>query len=428
MLNSSLIIAGKILSKTAKVLNVGHGSTWPGHIALKINKNFISQLITKSKTKVIIVAGTNGKTTTSKLIAHILEETGNRVLQNESGANLLNGIASTLLLHSSISSKLNYDYAIFEVDENALPHVLKEVSADFLVLLNLFRDQLDRYGEVNTIAGNWRKSLHRLPEKTTLILNADDPQIAHLGSDVKGKKRFFASQPSSPNTKIQEHAADSTYCPKCGEKLHYTHITFSHLGAWKCPACGLHRPTPELTNFPYYPLSGLYNQYNAHAAILTAESLGYKKDQIKQALQNFKPAFGRQEELTIDGKHVRIFLSKNPTSFNESLRTIKSLNGETILFILNDRVPDGHDVSWIWDTDIENILDSNETIFVSGDRVYDMAVRLKYATKITYPIENLSQAIHQALASLDTDETLYIIPTYSAMLESRKILTGKKIL
>ena len=443
MFNQIIILSGKLLSFITKKLNLGHGSTWPVHIALLLNKNFIKDVLGRNKMKIVIVAGTNGKTTTSKLLTTILKSKGDRVLHNSSGANLLNGIASILLLNSDRFSNLNYDYGIFEVDENVLPLALQEITPDYLIILNLFRDQLDRYGEVNIIADKWRKAIKKLTEKTNLILNADDPQVAFLGKIVKIKTDYFSCSDVSihGNAKLTEHAVDSAYCPNCGSKLNYKSITFSHLGDWYCKKCDLKRPIKSFSASPHYPLPGLYNKYNTNATVLFTQIENIHQDIVKKALLNFKPAFGRQETLIINGKKIKIFLSKNPTGFNESLRTVKDLGGKNILFVLNDRIPDGRDVSWIWDTDIENILEGNENIIVSGDRVYDIALRIKYGvqnqkSKIKNQkynskfkiIENLKDAVSESLELLDKNEALYIIPTYSAMLEVRKILTGKKIL
>ena len=218
MLNLALITFGKLFSKTIQTFNLGNGSTWPGHIALKANKNFVRDVLSRSDIKTILIAGTNGKTTTTALIRKGLEENGKTVIQNESGANLLNGVASTLLLHSKFAVRaqsivplpyLPYDVAIFEVDENALPHVLKQMSPDYLLLLNLFRDQLDRYGEVNIIAENWKKSFKNLDKKTTLIVNADDPLVASLGlSSWSGKDHDRISNKKDSIASLQN---DTTY-------------------------------------------------------------------------------------------------------------------------------------------------------------------------------------------------------------------------
>ena len=426
IMNLLIILLGKTISKFSKLTNLGNGSTWPGHLALSLNNNFLKDVLVKRQFKIILVAGTNGKTTTGKLIQTMLEEGGKKVFQNDSGANLINGIASAIIKNSSTFGKLNYDFAIFEVDENTVPVLLQLTSADFIVCLNLFRDQLDRYGEVNIILEKWKKAFLKLPKKTKLILNADDPKIAYLGSDAKNVKYFGVS-----NGKLNkiDHASDSSYCPKCGNKLIYKSITFSHLGDWTCKNCKINKPKPDIESFDSYPLLGLYNKYNTNAAVLTVKSLGVSDGIIKKALRDFKPAFGRQEVLEYKEKKIQLFLSKNPASFNQSIATINDLKAKNLLIVLNDKIPDGRDVSWIWDVDFENNLRNFKNIFVSGDRVYDIVLRLKYADWNNAKVYNLlSDAIEKSVDSTPSNETLYILPTYSAMLDLRKILKGKKIL
>lgn len=436
-MNALLIFLGKFIIFISRLFNLGNGSTWPGHIALLINKNFIKDML-KSKDqgpKTILVAGTNGKTTTAKLIKSILKENGKKILENTSGANLLNGIASALISNSNINGQINRDFAIFEIDENTLPLILKEISnPDFVIILNLFRDQLDRYGEVNIIAKKWSEALRKLDKKTTLILNADDPQVASLRLHPKGVNiKFFGLNDKSLATSEKQHAADSNYCPECGSELNYSAIYYSHLGDWTCLKCGNTRPKLDNSTSPVFPLLGIYNRYNTIAAVLLAQEVGINKNQIISALKDFQPAFGRQEILNVDGKKVQIFLSKNPTSLNESLKTISDLKAKNLLLVLNDRIPDGRDVSWIWDVDFEEIVNKFKNITISGDRAYDMGLRIKYTQSIIHDSlfiiqEDLGRAITLSLEKTPKSETLYILPTYSAMLEVRKILTGKKIL
>lgn len=427
MINPYLIILGKTVSKISQLLNRGNGSTWPGHIALKGNPKFIRDILSQSKTKIIIVAGTNGKTTTSALIKTGLEKNGKTVIQNTSGANLLNGIASTLLLNSNAQGKLIQDFTLFEVDENALPLVLQQVKPDYLILLNLFRDQLDRYGEINTIAHKWHSAINLLPNKTKLILNADDPQIAYIGLQNNIQSIYFGLQ-KEKNKQQMHQAADSVSCPRCGENLTFTEVTFSHLGKWECKHCDLKRPQIKEKECAITNLKGTYNKYNSTAAFLVLEDLGLSKKEIAEAFQTFTPAFGRQEVISYQGKKVQLFLSKNPTSFNQSYRTIQELGALTLLIVLNDRIPDGRDVSWIWDTDLAEI-EKFTTILIAGDRVYDMALRIKYTGyKKHQTFENLNKAIEAGMRNVQKNDTLYILPTYSAMLDVRKILTGKKIL
>ncbi len=432
-MNTILIAIGKTLSFVSKKLGFGHGSTWPGHIALSINKNFVKETLSHTKTHIIFIAGTNGKTTTAKLIATILRTDGKTVFHNASGANLLNGIASTLIQHSSFFGNIEAEFGIFEIDENTLPHALREIAPDYLVILNLFRDQLDRYGEVDSIAKKWGDAIRHLPSKTTLILNADDPQIAYLHKGYKGMVKFFGLDDKSASTTSHQHAVDSIYCLNCGSKLIYKTAYFSHIGDWECKNCGEKRPKLDISNTPSYPLSGIYNRYNPLAAILLSRTIGLNDKIIDSALQKFSPAFGRQEIIEVNGKKIQLFLSKNPTSFNESLRTIEDLGAKHILFVLNDRIPDGRDISWIWDVDFEEYVDKNMNIVISGDRCYDLALRLKYTNPLIlntkYLIqENLGEAIKMALDKTSKNDILYVLSTYSAMLEVRKILTGRKIL
>lgn len=425
-MNAVLILFGKLFSLISRKLNFGSGSTWPGHIALKINPNFIKDVLKNSKTKVIVIAGTNGKTTTGRLITSIIRENHKSFLQNKAGANLLNGLASALIRGININAGLPHDYFIFESDENALPQVVEQTNPDYVICLNLFRDQLDRYGEIDLIANKWRDSFNKLTNKTTLILNADDPEVAYLSENSNAKIVYFGLE--EEGLKETGHGADSIYCPRCRKKLVFQTVFFSHLGIWRCPNCKLKRPKTDLSKITDSPLPGTYNKYNSLAAALFAKTEGFKEESIKNAFKAFTPAFGRQEKLLYKGKAIQLFLSKNPTSINESLQTIKGLGGRNLLIVLNDRIPDGQDVSWIWDINFENILTENFNIMVSGDRVYDMAIRLKYSSVFTHVEPGLKNAIELMIKNLEEGETLYILPTYSAMLETRKILTGKKLL
>jgi len=425
MFNSLIILIGKAFVKLSVTLNLGSGSTWPGHVALKLNNNFIQEMFKINRVKIILIAGTNGKTTTGRLIQEILTKNNIRVFQNKSGANLLNGIASSLILETQVNRKIKSEFAIFEIDENSLPLVLNEISPDYLVILNLFRDQLDRYGEIDTIAKKWKESISKLNKQTKLILNADDPLIAFLGDKANLETKYFGLNEKSLSK--NQHASDSVYCPNCGAKLAYEATYFSHLGSWKCLKCNFSRP--KITNFKdlNYPLLGTYNKYNTLAAALTAESVGLDLNKVNLALNKFKPAFGRQEISEYKNKRVQFFLSKNPTSFNQSLCTALESGAKNFLIVLNDRIPDGRDVSWIWDFDLDGI--ENKNITVSGDRVFDLALRLKYEGFEEFGVKtNLKQAIDLAIEKTGKNETLYVLPTYSAMLATRKIITGRSIL
>lgn len=421
------LLAGKLTKKFSKLLNRS-GSTWPGHIALAVDSKVIRKVLKKNPdVKVVLVAGTNGKTTTTKALTHILENNGFSTLSNQAGANLLNGLASLLAVHSNITGKLTHKAIIFEVDENSLPLILNEVpNPHGIILLNLFRDQLDRYGEVNTTAEKWRRSIGHLNE-TLVIANADDPQIAHIASFAKNKT-FFTIDNHFKKQSTLPHAVDSTTCPSCNHALSYAGISYSHLGNYDCTNCGFKRPKAKLYDFKTM-LSGNYNIYNLTSAILAADKIFHINPYTSiKSLQSFKPAFGRQETIEIDERRVMILLSKNPTGFNESLGVALSNKSDSLLILLNDRIPDGRDISWIWDVDFEILENTKSKIYVSGDRAYDMANRLLFAGLSHVVFESYDKALLEALKRTQEKGLITILPTYSAMLEIRKLISGKAIL
>lgn len=420
------VLIGKLIVLLSSNLKLGSGSTWPGHVALMFNLNFCKDLLDSTKTRKIIIVGTNGKTTTGKLLRTVIEQNNKTVAHNEAGANLLNGLASTLIKYCDTGGRLNTDYLIFECDEYSLPKVLKTMTPDYIICLDLFRDQLDRYGELDSIAKKWNQAFKNIGSQTTLILNSDDPLIAFLSNETKAKTLYFGL---SEKTQTQiKHGADTLFCPRCQAKLSFENVFFSHLGIWNCANCKLKRPSPDISKFDTYPIPGLYNKYNILASVLVLLEEKFSKEQIKKAFKDFTPAFGRQEKISYKGKDIFIFLSKNPTSFNESLSTVKELGAKNVLFVLNDKIPDGLDISWIWDINLEELLDKGLNIAVSGDRVYDMALRIKYSNFFTHIEPNLEHAIGSMLEKAEPEEALYILPNYSAMLDTRKILLGRKLL
>ncbi len=433
-MNFFLILLGKLVLLISQTLKLGSGSTWPGHVAMETNSKFVKQILAKnSDLKVIFIAGTNGKTTTTLMLQKILEKTGMRVFRNEAGANLLNGIASTLISKSDLTGALNYDVAIFETDENNFSLALKQTNPTAILLLNLFRDQLDRYGEVNTVAKKWEEALSNLHEQTIVITNGDDPKLSSIPWNVGMKNvYYFGIDEKLMEAGKKPYDVDFTYCPNCQTKLQYSKISYSHLGRFKCPKCGF--TNPKSSTFPELPhtLFGKYNIYNVNAAALVANKVfGVSGKKIGEALEGFKPAFGRQEILKYKNREIVMLLSKNPAGFNQSIDAIRDLRKKgNILLVLNDRIPDGRDVSWIWDVDFEN-LPTDAKILISGDRAYDMGLRIRYLgdRKLeTNIFPELETAIDASCEQTKPDETLFILPTYSAMLEARKIITGKKIL
>jgi UDP-N-acetylmuramyl tripeptide synthase len=423
------VLVGKTVLKIGKAMNVGSGSTWPGHVALKIDPSLIRAVVEKNpEVKIILIAGTNGKTTTTKALSYALESSGISVLTNNAGANLLNGLASALVSGIDLNGKLRQETIIFEADENSLPVILSEIpNPNAIVLLNLFRDQLDRYGEVNTTAEKWIKAFKKLTEDTLVIANADDPLVSHVASHA-AKKVYFTIPTKYKNTRSLGHAVDSTTCPKCNSTLEYLSISYSHLGNYICPNCSYSNPKAEGLEIPSN-LLGIYNQYNLNAAAKVLKNVfEIKEKEILKTLSQVKPAFGRQEEISVNGKKVMYLLSKNPTGFNESLKVAIENKSSSLLILLNDRVPDGHDISWIWDVDFEILKKTNIKIFVSGDRAYDMANRLLFAGVSHEVFDSPDKAYEAALNNTMQEKTLTILPTYSAMLEIRKLISGRAIL
>ncbi|MEH1927419.1 MAG: Mur ligase family protein [Nostoc sp.] len=429
------VSVAKSVTFIVQFLRLGAASVLPGAIARRIQPRLLELLSQQVKNGVILIAGTNGKTTTALLLCTILERKGYRIAHNSTGANLENGLMSALLESTNLLATLDVDYAILEVDENIVPRVLTPLQPRIILCLNLFRDQLDRYGEVDTISKRWTKVISTLPAQTVVIPNADDPTLSNLGQQLPQRVLFFGLNEPEHYLEAIPHAVDSIYCPKCGHSLNYKGVYLSHLGDFTCPKCGFTKSKPTLESSEWSQiLVGLYNKYNTLAAATAAIELGVDQATIRDSINNFQAAFGRAEDLVINGKRVRILLSKNPVGTNETIRVVTESTDKTTLLVLNDRTPDGTDVSWIWDVDTEKLVERGGTLVVSGDRVYDLALRLRYSekslqSKLNLIVEeDLRQAIATALEHTPENETLHILPTYSAMLEVREILTGRKIL
>lgn len=424
------------------LLGLGSGSTWPGQLALMIDPIIVKKRIQERHLQVVLVAGTNGKTTTSSMIRTLIEKkTGERVIYNAEGANLLNGVASVLVARPLQKGA----WCVFECDENALGAILDQTHPQYVVVLNLFRDQLDRYGEVNTIAENWRHWFDAY-DKTTYVLNADDPLVWSLSNHVNAVG--YGVDSKLMGKKTLGHDVDSINCPVCRTPLRYDGISYSHLGNYSCPECGFAAPkdTQRYSQLQKrtYPLIGLYNRYNTHAAMLVAELATGADAQGSLALLNeeFVPMFGRQEVVRHNNRDVTILLSKNPAGFNQSLDALGDIAqdaGVSVLLLLNDHIPDGRDVSWIWDVDMEPISQNKRvSVAFGGDRAYDMALRFAY-DQPTPPvmkkeneyllggvavIQDIPAAIDRFVQHAPARDRLFIVTTYSGMLAARRHIVG----
>lgn len=507
---SLAVVGGRTAGALSRRLHLGGGTSIAGIVAQRLYPDIIEHLSTQLQQGSILVTGTNGKTTTSGFIAAILSDAGLRIWRNREGSNLMRGIAGALVIRSQPNGKLRrsgHAISIFEVDEAVMPLAVRTIPTRVAVFTNLFRDQLDRYGEVDSVLERWQQTISSLSTETILVLNADDPTIANLGRNFAGRVVYFGIEDQHLNLDTQEgtgehhQVMDTRVCPACGNDYVYTLRFYSHLGHYVCPTCEQGRPpldiaarrvendsfdrlrvaveAPGQSSEITVPLPGLYNIYNALAAIATAHALGITWASTVAGIEQFKPAFGRGERVQIAGRTLRMLLAKNPTGFNEVLRTLFAHgNKRHVLFVLNDNIADGKDISWIWDVDFEQAVQGFHTLTVAGTRARDLALRLKYAgldpqtmlvvppaplrsqrkrghpprspraaksrdhshkqnveaigklSSAEFPPVNLrqfstygiAQALEKAISRTPEGETLFIVPTYTGLLEIHREL------
>lgn len=434
------ILSAKFTLFLTKTILKG-GTTFPGRVALKIDKNILSKI--SKGYKVILVTGTNGKTTTTSMIYNIIKESGHPVITNNTGANLFPGIVTTFVDSFKFGSKVKDNYAVIEVDEANLKYITEYITPEVITVTNLFRDQLDRYGEVYTTLNKILEGIYNVPE-TTLVLNGDESLLGKL--DLKNPVHFYGFDKAVNDNKTIEINADAKFCKFCKTPYEYNFVTYNHLGDFYCPNCGYKRSdlmyavtdiidiNADKSTVKFNDLevsinqSGTYNIYNGLCAYSIAKELDIADSAIKKSLENQSSSFGRQETINIEGKDVKIFLVKNPAGYNQSLDTI-CLNKEKFAaaFLLNDNYADGQDVSWIWDVDFEKLTETNiDEVYISGLRAYDMAVRLKTAglNPNKFVIEEQYEALTEAIKNGRCDK-LYILATYTAMINYRKYLHSK---
>ena len=436
------VVAGKLARTTSRRTGRG-GTALPGLVAERLDPQVVSHLAAQLD-QVVLVTGTNGKTTTARMLARILSADGRRVVHNRAGSNLMRGIAATLIESADLTGHLPPQrVGVFEVDEATLPAAAVALRPRLLLLGNLHRDQLDRYGEVEAVRARWLRTLEQLPPEAVVALNADDPLVASLAGAVRGRVLLFGIDDPLPS--VADHAADALWDPATGADYVYDRIFYAHIGHWRCADGSAARPAPQVratqidradperiafdlhtpagTARVLLPLVGLYNVYNALAAATAAQALGVALTTTAQALSESAAAFGRQERLLVNGHPVRILLGKNPAGLTEALRTLQRPGARHhLLVLLNDGIADGTDVSWIWDTEWEALAPFVQSLVVGGTRAHDMALRLAYAglPAPAPPVHHaIGAALAQALEALPVGEELVVLPTYTAMLDVR---------
>lgn len=453
---SLAVAAGKSAGVASRLLRRGGGTTLPGVVARRIDPQALRKLAATLPQGVVLVSGTNGKTTTTRMIAATLADDGRIPLHNRAGANLMSGVTATALTGASIRGRMQARIGLFETDEAAFSGIAAETAPRLIVLHNLFRDQLDRYGEVDTVAQGWRAALARLSAATTVLLNADDPAVAALGEGLSAKVRYYGLNDRRHAAAAAAQIGDARFCRRCGAPYRYTALFYAHVGHYRCDACGAARPTPDYAierldlrgtedavlylTFPggameaHLPLPGLYNAINALAAIAVCLELGVPAPRIRATLERFDAAFGRIERVDAGGRPLLIALIKNPVGATETLRMLTdALNVKHstlhLLILINDRYADGMDVSWLWDAEFERLAGHVAHATVGGTRAAEMAVRLKYAGvepgRLTV-VDDPADALDVALSRLPPGATLYALPTYTAMLDLRAELVHRR--
>jgi len=443
---TAAVWAGKATGALSRISGRGGGTTLPGDIARAIDPRILTKLSQDLTHGSIVITGTNGKTTTARMVTWLLEGAGHKVVSNRAGANLIFGATAAALNKAGPDGRLRADWGVFEIDEASLPKAVEEIKPKATLVLNLFRDQLDRYGELESIAKKIESALSALPsEQSTAILNADDPRVAEIGLGLAKAPLWYGLDDTRVAARELPHAADARTCPKCGASLNFEAVYVGHDGVYECPNHDFKRPTPsitasniELDGFDSFsadidktrvevPLGGLYNTYNVLAAFAAARTLGLEPAYIAERLKNFRAAFGRQERLEFRGRHLNLVLSKNPAGFNETVRTAVELAKGTCFVIgLNDRKADGTDVSWIWDVDFEQLKGKAKVVVPAGNRAHDMAVRLKYAEVPAQPPEtDPGSALDSLIRATNEGDTAHLLCTYTAMLDLRAELVRR---
>ena len=440
----ALSAATRAAGALSRLAGAGGGTTLPGKLLWKLDPSAVSRLATRLPRGSAVLSATNGKTTTAAMTAEIL---GRRVrlAHNRSGANLVSGVASTLLAADGA------ELGLCEVDEAALPQVASLVQPRVLCLGNLFRDQLDRYGELELLAERWRALVRALPADATLVVNGDDPQLGDLTAERADAVVFGIDDPRHARRGGPQHAADSTHCVRCGAPYLFHAAYVGHLGDYECTRCGHRRPALTLSaatieldglrgaSFDLrvpgekrrvtLRLPGLYNVYNALAAAALARALGASLEEIVSGLERFDAAFGRFERIEMNDRGLLMLLIKNPAGANEAVRTLVAGEAPTLAVVaLNDAIADGKDISWIWDVDFEPLLAGLERVIAAGDRAAELALRFKYAgfdPEAIDVVPELERALDRGLALTPEGGELVVLPTYTAMLSLRRVVSKR---
>jgi UDP-N-acetylmuramyl tripeptide synthase len=444
------IVAARAVGSVVRRAGRGGGTSLPGKVLLRLEPEAISELSSRLVRGSVVISATNGKTTTAAMVAAVMNRAGVRVVHNRAGANMAGGVASTLLGAARGGGRIDGELGLFELDEFWLDRVAPQLEPRAILLGNLFRDQLDRYGELDTIADRWAAAASGpAGRRARLVLNADDPLIADLGRDAP-HVTYFGVEDASVAIPEMQHASDSKHCRRCGAAYVYDVVYLGHLGVYRCPSCGRERPAPSVAaeqivlsgtrgaSFDLVtlagrarvelPLPGLYNVYNALGAAALCLDLSVPLETVVGGLGDVRAAFGRAERISIGDVEVQVLLIKNPAGANEILRTLALEPPDLdVLAVLNDRTADGRDVSWVWDADFEMLATRVRRVTCAGTRAAELAVRLKYAgvpVDRLHVVPGVADGLDAALTGAESGR-LYVLPTYTALLELRGELASR---
>jgi lipid II isoglutaminyl synthase (glutamine-hydrolysing) len=443
------LAAGKGSGAAGRLLHIGGGTSFPGAIARRIDPLVLQKVAMASKSRKAVITGSNGKTTTCRMIAALARAAGTSVAQNRSGSNLLQGVTAVAVREADLRGRIAAQLLLLEVDEATMRRVAPEVAPDIVLITNVFRDQLDRFGELYSMARMLEASIEALPAHASAVLNGDDPLVASFAPHAQARRLYFGLRVEDAGAEIPEHAADSIRCVRCQHDLSYRRAYLSHLGDYECRQCGSERPgldiavtqiqvspdggtemtveTPAGTVQVHVPLPGLHNVYNAAAAIAGAFALQtLELPSARSALADLRPAFGRLEQITADGHHTVLSFVKNPASYNATLRLIMRRPGRKhVLAAHSNTVVDGEDFAWLWDVDLEQLVPDLASLVVSGTRAEEVALRMKYAGASPSDIRVIPDrqaALDTALAGMSPGDQLYMLAGYTPMREFRQIM------
>jgi lipid II isoglutaminyl synthase (glutamine-hydrolysing) len=450
------VAMGKVAGSAAQALRLGGGTSVSGAVARHIDPEILQKVAAASDARKVVVTGSNGKTTTCRMIAALGQVNGLRVLQNRSGSNLIQGVISAAVRGTDLQGRLDAQLLLLEVDEGWVGRVNSAVQPDVFVITNIFRDQLDRFGELYSMARALEAAIEALPASSTVVLNGDDPLVASLAPDAPARRVYFGIQgdvSANSGGQIPEHSADTIRCVRCQHPLTYKAVHMSHLGEYWCPECGTERPALDVAvttalplaqgqgfeitvdtpagRFPLQvPLPGVHNIYNAAAAIASALPMPAppRPDDARRALAALRPAFGRLEAIRADGREVILAFVKNPTSYNTSLRTVLQNHNSPPMHVLaahSNTVVDGQDFAWLWDVELEQLVPRLASLTISGTRAEEVALRFKYAgadPALMRVVPDRAAALRTALATTPPGESLHIFAGYTPMRELRAVM------